>query len=313
MHTQRLTFATPRLILCLVALSSTLACTGEPISGGSVQHVVNISTPEQHRILPPGDIQIEGGFNPPVDAIICIAPGGATVTALPRPVDRYACTLNVTTPGRTTLSVTATRDGATATAGVDILISGSSPQLAMFPPTIDLSMDRQDFNDTDFDVYTTPGLDPSTIAFNVAPPPVSGMDIRPAVSSGDGEVITVTDGSPQPGQYNHVITGSVAGASATIDHNVTVTGTPGQTYSLMVSTDGPGNVTSQPSGINCGITNINCTQVYAAGTSVTLTATTSTTFQGWQNCGGPGNPGANGMVCVVTMDMDRGVFAGFGP
>jgi hypothetical protein len=67
---------------------------------------------------------------------------------------------------------------------------------------------------------------------------------------------------------------------------------------------GSGTVTSSPAGINCGI---DCSEAYAAGTEVTLTATpaSGSTFSGWSgSCTGTG-------ACKVTMSQARSVTATF--
>ena len=67
---------------------------------------------------------------------------------------------------------------------------------------------------------------------------------------------------------------------------------------------GGGTVTSSPAGITCGA---DCTEAFAAGAVVTLTATPDGTssFAGWSGaCSGTG-------TCTVTMDADRAVTAGF--
>jgi hypothetical protein len=84
--------------------------------------------------------------------------------------------------------------------------------------------------------------------------------------------------------------------------NVTVTFEPAPL--LTVTTVGSGTVTSNPAGINCGT---DCTETYAAGTTVTLTATPAAGFRfsGWSGaCTGTGN-------CAVTMTAARNVTATF--
>jgi hypothetical protein len=68
---------------------------------------------------------------------------------------------------------------------------------------------------------------------------------------------------------------------------------------------GSGTVTSTPASIDCGTT---CSASYAAGTSVTLTATAAveSTFTGWSGaCTGTG-------TCAVSMTEPRSVTATFG-
>lgn len=75
-------------------------------------------------------------------------------------------------------------------------------------------------------------------------------------------------------------------------------------FSLQVSTNGPGLVTSSPAGINCGS---DCSESYAVGTVVTLTATPKTDFrfQGWGGaCSGTG-------ACRLTVNVDESVTATF--
>jgi hypothetical protein len=83
----------------------------------------------------------------------------------------------------------------------------------------------------------------------------------------------------------------------------------GGDFTLTVSTDGNGTVTSEPPGINCsGISEAgsDCTEVYSSGTSVRLRATPNENFQSW-SCDGI----VDGTVCIVVMNQNKGVFAQF--
>src|SRR5690242_9140096 len=88
-------------------------------------------------------------------------------------------------------------------------------------------------------------------------------------------------------------------------------GTGGRTvqHTLTVSRSGTGSgtVTSSPAGINCGPT---CAAPFAAGTSVTLTATADpgSTFAGWSGAGCSGM-----LTCQLSMDNDSAVVATFAP
>jgi hypothetical protein len=94
-----------------------------------------------------------------------------------------------------------------------------------------------------------------------------------------------------------------------LNADTTVTATfslppPPNTFPLVVARTGSGSVTSSPAGIDCGAT---CSTTYAAGTTVTLTATADpgSSFLGWSGaCTGP-NP------CVVTLSAATAVTASF--
>ena len=78
------------------------------------------------------------------------------------------------------------------------------------------------------------------------------------------------------------------------------------TYTLSVTSAGAGSgvVSSSPAGISCGA---DCSEPYASGTVVTLTATpaSGSTFAGWSGaCSGTG-------ACSVTMSAARSVTASF--
>jgi uncharacterized repeat protein (TIGR02543 family) len=93
--------------------------------------------------------------------------------------------------------------------------------------------------------------------------------------------------------------GSAFGNQATFSTTV-------ETHTLTVSTagSGSGSVTSTPAGISCPGS---CSHAFAAGTSVSLTATPAagSTFTGWSGaCSGTGS-------CSVTMSADQSVTAMF--
>lgn len=76
-------------------------------------------------------------------------------------------------------------------------------------------------------------------------------------------------------------------------------------YSITVSTQGNGYVSSYPSGILCGAA---CTESYDSGTEITLTVTPSEghTFVGWEGaCTGTQN------TCTVVLDKAKSVTARF--
>ncbi len=94
-----------------------------------------------------------------------------------------------------------------------------------------------------------------------------------------------------------------ANQAVTAAFNLTVTVNP--TLTITTSGTGSGTVSSSPTGTSCGS---GCLS-FAAGTTVTLTATpnTSSTFAGWSGaCSGTGS-------CTVTMNSSQAVTATFDP
>ncbi|MFO1430342.1 MAG: M6 family metalloprotease domain-containing protein [Candidatus Competibacteraceae bacterium] len=95
----------------------------------------------------------------------------------------------------------------------------------------------------------------------------------------------------------------------TMSQSRTVTATFAIPYTLTVSKTGTGSgtVTSNPTGISCGT---DCSEAYAGGTVVTLTATATSgsKFTGWGGaCSGTTS------TCTVTMSQARTVTATFAP
>jgi hypothetical protein len=78
-----------------------------------------------------------------------------------------------------------------------------------------------------------------------------------------------------------------------------------QALTITINGTGNGAVSSNPAGINCGLT---CSAQFSYNTSVTLTAEASpgSSFAGWSEAGCPGNG-----VCVVTMNAARTITATF--
>jgi len=78
-------------------------------------------------------------------------------------------------------------------------------------------------------------------------------------------------------------------------------------YTLTVAKSGPGTVASAPSGITCGS---HCSQMYASGTVVTLTAmpnNNGSTFTGWSGGGCSGSS----RTCTVSLNAATSVSAAF--
>ncbi|UCG98459.1 MAG: InlB B-repeat-containing protein, partial [Burkholderiales bacterium] len=124
-----------------------------------------------------------------------------------------------------------------------------------------------------------------------------------------GTTVTLT-ATPATGSSFAGWSGACSGAgtctvSMTAARTVTATFNAAN-YGLTVSRSGSGSgmVTSNPTGVTCGT---DCTESYAYGTTVSLTATPAAgaSFTGWSGaCTGTGN-------CVVGMTSSRTVTAHF--
>ena len=132
-----------------------------------------------------------------------------------------------------------------------------------------------------------------------------GTDCSETYASGTSVTLTAT---PATG---HVFsgwsgtctdTGGTCNLSMNAAKSVTAAFNAIPNYNLMVTSGSGGTVTSIPAGINCGT---DCSETYASGTSVTLTATPATgyTFSSWSGaCTSTGS-------CNVTMDATKSVTA----
>jgi len=116
-----------------------------------------------------------------------------------------------------------------------------------------------------------------------------------------GTLVTLA-ATPDPGtMFNGWSSGCAGTAPCTLAGNAPVTVTASfsrvsLSYTLTVAESGPGTVASTPSGIDCGS---DCSEPYASGTVVTLTATpkNGSTFTGWSGGGCSGFA----RTCVVSM------------
>jgi hypothetical protein len=125
-----------------------------------------------------------------------------------------------------------------------------------------------------------------------------------------GTVVTLS-AAPATGSMFQGWSGGCAGADpCTVTGNATVTvgatfaAAPPSSYALSVTEAGPGKVTSSPAGINCGT---DCSETFASGTAVTLTATPAkgARFVGWSGaCSGTG-------ACSVVLSAPASAWATF--
>ena len=130
-----------------------------------------------------------------------------------------------------------------------------------------------------------------------------------SVAIQQGKLVTLT-ATAASGSIFTGWTGDCAGTSAvcqiSMDTDHAATATFKTLYALTVTPDGTGGglVTADVGAVNCGAT---CTDQYASGTVVTLTATpdAASSFDGWGGeCAGTG-------TCQVTMSQARNVSATF--
>jgi hypothetical protein len=134
-----------------------------------------------------------------------------------------------------------------------------------------------------------------------------GADCAESYASSAAVTLTATAaaGSTFTG-WSGACTGTAA-CTVTMNAAKSVTATFAlQTFALTTNTSGTGSgtITSSPAGINCGG---DCSESYASGAAVTLTATAAagSTFTGWSGaCTGTA-------TCTVTMNAAKSVTATF--
>jgi M6 family metalloprotease-like protein len=126
----------------------------------------------------------------------------------------------------------------------------------------------------------------------------SGTSVTLSAAASAGSVFTGWGGACSGTESCEVSMTSAQSVTATFEQKYTL--------SVVKSGSGVGTVTSVPVGIDCGS---DCTEDYASGTSVTLTAVASacSVFTGWGGaCSGTGS-------CIVSMTASRLVTANFEP
>jgi hypothetical protein len=134
-----------------------------------------------------------------------------------------------------------------------------------------------------------------------------GSDCSESYPSGTPVSLTAT---PSSGATFSGWSGACSGTATTCTVTMDAAKTVGASFTpapftVTTISSGPGTITSTPAGITCGS---DCSEIYASGTKVTLTATPSTgaTFSGWSGaCSG------KAATCTVTMDAAKTVKAGF--
>jgi alpha-tubulin suppressor-like RCC1 family protein len=140
---------------------------------------------------------------------------------------------------------------------------------------------------------TTPSLSPVTM---------SGTGVTWTSSNTAVATIDVTGRATGMGAGTTTITATDA-SGATASTTLTVVGEAN--LSVFRTGAGTGTVISSPAGINCGT---DCSEAYASGTVVTLTASAASdsTFAGWSGC-----DTVSGSTCTLTVDSGRTATAAF--
>ena len=138
-----------------------------------------------------------------------------------------------------------------------------------------------------------------------------GTDCPQAYAAGTQVTLTATPGSGSTFGGWTGATGCAGTTTCMVTMNAakTVTATftkaTAGSHTLTVTKKGRGRVTSSPAGINCGT---DCTEAYAAGTQVTLTATPS---RGQKLSGWSGACTGSAATCTVSMNAAKSVTATF--
>ena len=247
---------------------------------------------------------------PKLDILATLRNSAGTVLATSNPTESLPATLtaSITTPGTYYVSVDGVGKGDPLATGYteygsvgQYLVSVTTQATASQPPTAVLA------------ATPTSGTAPLSVNFSAA-----------GSTDSDGTIVSYAwsfgDGGNQTGGTTALRTYSTAGtytASLTVTDNSGLTDTKSvtitvlqqaTTYTLTVGKSGAGSgtVSSSPAGIGCGA---DCTENYASGTSVTLTAAPAagSAFAGWSGaCSGTGS-------CTVAMTAARSVTAAFNP
>ncbi|MGC9394530.1 MAG: InlB B-repeat-containing protein, partial [Anaerolineae bacterium] len=231
--------------------------------------------------------------------------GNGTVTSVPEGIDcGVTCTAGFA--AGTVVSLTATPDSGDSFVGWMGACSGAGECLVTMDAAKDVTAVFSAPSEPTLVVYTD-GEGSGTVTSEPA-----GIDCGTACAAGfsTGATVTLT-AAADVGSTFVGWSGACSGTGDCVlmmnaDTMVTATFMLGP-FDLNVTKagNGDGNVTSDPAGIDCGIT---CTAEFDAGTVVTLTATADvdSIFTGWSGggCSGTGD-------CIVTMLADTDVVATF--
>jgi PKD repeat protein len=130
-----------------------------------------------------------------------------------------------------------------------------------------------------------------------------------------GEIVLTPDaGSPPVQSWSGCdsVNGNQCRVNITGERSVSVSFAAGGPFLLSLDLTGTDDsrVDSSPAGIDCTTASgSDCTETYAAGSSITLRATPASGFLAWTGC----DQVADGNFCQVTMNANRSVSARFSP
>ena len=126
-----------------------------------------------------------------------------------------------------------------------------------------------------------------------------------------GTVFTLTAKPPSGAVFagwDGACQGTQLTCTVTLNWDAQVSATFLPAYTLSVSTNGKGTVSSSPAGIGCGVRSGSCSGKFGQGTAVTLTATPDpgSLWTGWGGaCSG------TALTCTVTVNANTSVQANF--
>jgi uncharacterized repeat protein (TIGR02543 family) len=147
------------------------------------------------------------------------------------------------------------------------------------------------------DVADEEGVEISDISFAIKQIKITKATINKKTDTPKNITITIK------GTVSAILEGSYATRKFQLTEKILFF--PRYVAALNVSQSGSGTVTSNPAGINCGA---DCTENYACGTSVTLTAAPAS---GWNFSGWGGDCSGTSPTCTIIMNAAKSVTATF--
>ena len=236
-------------------------------------------------------------------------PGGAVITLISATPATLQLPATVTVPyGAFSAAFTATTTAVTGTKGITVKAAYNTSNLSTTiqvvpPPTVTI-VKADYYTDTNLlKVSATTSYANSILTFGTDPnlPAIGTMSFELTQFNGSAVL-------PTAPAFATVWNSNGGQATMAVTKRLTPTGGGGggttTSPKLSVSKASKGTVTSNPAGIVCGTGGSACTQTYATGSVVTLTASpdAGAFFGGWNGaCVGSSN------TCTLTMNADKSV------